>query len=514
VTPTLYLGFDKKLPVDRLNLFFDVVEQRGETSGPALLWQYWDGFSWKDLSVEDETRNLRVPGMVSLIGPDDSQPLPRFGSERHWLRARLKEDGPPGEATINAIYHNAVWAIQRQTITDDALGASNGTPNQNFAFRRFPVLDGDQGGVDERVEVRELSGPRANTEWRFVAAEVLGNDPKVTAELEGLLSREGDQVEIERADLRLRRDRNKRVSEVWVRWRSREHFFFSGPNDRDYVLERARGRIFFGDGDRGKIPTLGAAILAREYRTGGGKSGNVAANKITQLLGGVAGVEAVFNPRQAEGGADTETLEALNRRGPLTLRRRGRALSPQDYETLARETSPAVAFARAIPARDPQGRRVPGWVSLLIIPQSDEARPWPSFGLREQIRERIEEHTSADLAAAHRIHVTGPDYIAIDVEATIIPLDRTEAGAVETRALEALETFLHPLRGGPEGRGWEMGRDVFLSDVAAVLERAEGVDFVKDLTLMLDYKPQGERVSVADDRIVTAGRIKLKLLQL
>ena len=59
-----------------------------------------------------------------------------------------------------------------------------------------------------------------------------------------------------------------------------------------------------------------------------------------------------------------------------------------------------------------------------------------------------------------------------------------------------------------------MGRDVFLSDVASVLERVEGVDFVKELTLLLDGNPQRERVAIPDDRIVVAGRLKLKLLQL
>jgi Baseplate J-like protein len=514
VTPALYLGFDRKLPVDRLNLFFDVVEESGETLGPELLWQYWDGFSWEDLTVEDETRNLRLPGMVSLIGPDDSEPLSRFETERHWLRARLKEDGPPGEPTLAGIFPNAVWATQRQTVVEDVLGTSNGQPNQNFRLRQFPVLGGEQGVPSERIEVRELFGPRANTEWRFIVAEIFGSDAKVVAELEEQLGKEGGEIDIQRGDLRLRRDRNKRVSEVWVRWLSRPHFFFSGPNDRDYVLQRARGRLFFGDGDRGKIPPLGAAILAREYRSGGGIVGNVAANKITQLLGGLAGIEAVFNPTAAEGGADTETLEALSRRGPQTVRHRGRALLPLDYETFARETSPAVGFARAIPTRDPRSRRMPGWVTLLIIPQSDEPRPWPSFGLREQVRKRIEAHTAADLAAAHRIFVTGPDYIAIDVEASVVPCDPTEAGAIEARALDALQRFLHPLRGGPEGRGWEMGRDVFLSDVASVLERVEGVDFVKELCLQLDGHPQGERVSIPDDRIVVAGRLKLKLLEL
>jgi Baseplate J-like protein len=511
-TPALYLGFDRQLPVDRINVYCDIVEQRGETLGPTLLWQYWDGLTWEDLSVEDETRYLRVPGLVSFIAPEESQSLARFGTPRHWLRARLKEDGPPGEPTFHGIFPNAVWAVQRQTITDEALGASPGQSNQVFGFRLFPILGGDRGDWQERIEVRELNGPRAHVEWRALATEVLGEAPTVIAELEAQLAREGPQTEIEQGDLRLRRDRHKHVTEVWIRWHSRRHFFSSGPHDRHYVVERARGRLYFGDGDRGKIPPLGAAVLARQYRTGGGLVGNVAAGAITQILGGVAGIEAAFNPRPAEGGADTETLEALSLRGPQTLRHRGRALSAQDYETFARQTSPAVAFARAIPGRDPGGRHASGWVTLLIIPQSMEPRPWPSFGLREQVRKGIEAHAPADVAVAHQIYVTGPDYVAIDVEATLVPLDPAEAGVVEQRGREAIETFLHPLRGGPERRGWELGRDVFLSDVAAVLERVAGLDYVKELALFVNDGLQGERVRVPDDRIVIAGKIRLKLL--
>ena len=90
-------------------------------------------------------------------------------------------------------------------------------------------------------------------------------------------------------------------------------------------------------------------------------------------------------------------------------------------------------------------------------------------------------------------------------------VDPAEAGAVEARARDALGEFFHPLRGGPDRRGWELGRDVFLSDVAAVLERVPGVDYVEELALLLNGGLQGERIAVADDRIVVAGAIRLKL---
>lgn len=507
ITPSLYLGFDKKLPVDRLNLYFDILEQRGETEGPALLWEYWNGFNWKKLSsVEDETSRLRIPGLLSFIGPEDGDALIRFGESSHWLRARLKEDGPPGEPTLNGIFLNAVWAIQQQTIHDDPIGASNGNLNQVFTFRHIPVLEG------ERIEVRELSGARANVEWRLVAMQLFNGDARIVEDLEDRLGTEGNQTEIIEGDLRLLRDRNKRVTEVWVRWEDKPHFLLSQLNDRHYVLEQARGRLYFGDGIQGKIPPISATILAKKYVTGGGLSGNVPANSINQMQAAIGGVESVFNPKPAEGGADAETPERISKRGPRTIRHRDRALTPGDYETMAKEASAAVAMARVIPTLDPNGRKRAGYVTVLIIPHSKEPLPWPSFGLREQVRQYIEERTSADLAAAQRIFVTGAEYFEIDVEAVIKPEDSSQAGSVEKAAREALENFLHPLRGGPEGKGWGLGRDVYLSDVSAVLERIRGVDYIKELTLMIEAVPQGERVRVAAERIAVAGDIRIKLI--
>jgi len=504
-TPTVYFGFDKKLPGDSLAMLFDILEDRNDTKGPALLWQYFDGFSWEDLAVEDETRNLRLPGLVSFIGADDSEELARFGTSRQWLRARLKEDGPPGTPTIQKLFLNAVHAIQHRTIVDEAMGNSTGQQNQTFAFTQIPVLD------DEIIEVREVAGRRANVEWRIVALDVLGDASEVE-QLDLLLAGEGAQTEITRGDVRLVRDRSKRVTEVWVRWRSRRHLLFSGPKDRDYVVDHAQGLLFFGDAINGAVPPAGAAILARQYRTGGGSAGNVDAGKVSQILAPVGGIEEVFNPLPAAGGADGESAKQYEVRAPQTLRHRGRALLPADYETFAREASPAVGFARAIPGRDPSGRRAPGWVTLLIIPYSSEPRPIASFELREEVRRYIEANTAADLAASHRIYVSPPEYLGIDVDVTLVPLNPAEAGSVEQSVLESLAAFFHPLTGGPDGTGWELGRDVFLSDVAAVLEHVAGVDYLKEIQLFVDSELQDESVEVADDRIVVAGQFRVNVV--
>jgi len=506
-TPALYLGFDRPLPVDNLGLFVGVVEERGEIDGPTLVWEYSDGFAWQRLTVDDETRDLRVPGIVSFIGPEDMGPLPRFGEPRHWLRARLSEDGPPGSPTLSMVLPNAVWVLQRQTIVDEPIGTSTGRPDQVLTFRQAPVLPG------QRIEVRELAGARANVEWRILAGELLPDGERAIAELEGLLAAEGDPSDVERGPLRLRRDRFKHVTEAWVLWEERRSLFSSRAGDRHYALDRARGRIVFGEGERGHVPPAGAAIAARRYQTGGGQAGNVAAGAIQQPLGAIGGMEEIFNPLPAEGGADSETIEQVAVRGPATVRHRGRAITAADYETLAREASPSVALARAVPGRDPRGVTRPGWITLVVVPHSAEPRPYPSHGLRESVRRFVEERAPADLAAARQIVVTGPDYHPVDVMATIVSLTPERAGAVERAAHEAVATFLHPLRGGPDGGGWKPGQDVYRSDLAAVLERVDGVDFATELALQRDGMAQGERLVTPPGRIPVAGEVRIRLVE-
>ena len=71
--------------------------------------------------------------------------------------------------------------------------------------------------------------------------------------------------------------------------------------------------------------------------------------------------------------------------------------------------------------------------------------------------------------------------------------------------MDALNQFFHPLLGGPDGRGWPFGRSVYLSDVARLLESVAGVDYVRQLELLLNLIPSGDSVSVPPERLVAAG---------
>ena len=506
-TPALYLGFTSALPVDNDGINFAIEEQASAEQGPTLVWEYWNGFEWTEVDVTDQTQALGISGLISLIGPNDSQSLARFGTALYWLRGRLKEDGPPPTPIIDSIAPNAAWVVQRQTIVNEAMGASTGLPNQIFAFRRIPVLAG------EYIQVLESVAPRAEIEWRLIAKDVFGGNVALMNALEAMLAAEGPQTSITQGDIELTRDKNKQVTEVWVHWNNVPTLFLSGPNDRVYTLDRASGPLQFGGGLQGKIPPPGASILAMQYLTGGGSAGNVAANTVTSLQGAIGKLEGVTNSAPAQGGTDGETFASLLDRGPQALRTRGRALAPADYETLARQAAPDLAVAHVLPATDPAGNLSPGWVTLIIIPDSDDPQPSPSFGLRENVRNYLETLASGDVATAAQLNVTGPVYQPIDVSATLVPIDPTQAGDVLIAARAALTQFLHPLLGGPAGQGWPPNRAVYLSDIAVALRGVAGLDYVQDLALLLNGISQGGSVAVTRGRIVAAGSLQLKVVE-
>jgi uncharacterized phage protein gp47/JayE len=505
VTPAVYLGFDQQPPTADIGIFFDIVEQPSASAPPAMLWEYWDGFEWSAVPDDDETADLTTPGILAYVAESDNAALARFGTPLYWLRGRLKEDGPPNQTTVNGIFPNAVWALQQQTFNSVPLGTATGQPGEVFQVTQIPVIPG------ERLEVQELSGPRANVEWRLIALDLSGGDNTLVSQLEDLLGKEGPAVDIVNGDLRLKRDKNKLVSEVWVRWYTQPNLFLSKPTDRHYAMARASGLVFFGDGVNGRALPQDAQVMLQQFQSGGGTQGNVDAQTVTQLLGAVSGVQSVTNPHAGEGGSDGETLQAFRDRAPASVRHRGRALTTGDYEAMVREASSAVAVVKAIANRNPVGRTLPGWLTIFIIPDSKAPQPFPTRGMRDEVLAYVANRAPGGLVASGHINVTGPTYFPVDVYATIVPIDESQAGPVETAAVQALSDFLHPLYGGPTGDGWDFGRAVYLSDIAVVLESVDGMDHAEAIQLLVDSQVQGESAAVPPDQIVCSGVIRLKV---
>ncbi len=464
--PTCYLGFDQSLPNEAISLYFVVpprtLVDRSSSPGAAapegeqrLVWEYWNGRQWAELAVADDSRGLTESGRVELLGPADMAPLTRFDlTPRFWLRLRrVAGSADVDDTLLGGVFLNAVEAVQATTVRDELLGSSSARPQQVFRLTRTPVLPGQQ------LLVREPERPPAVEEAALIAEEG------------------ADAVQVRRtAD---------GTAEVWVRWHEVASFYGSGSASRHYTLDRIAGEVRFGNGVQGMIPPQGTDnVVCALYRAGGGEAGNQPAGSVSQLKTSLPFIAAVTNPVAADGGSPAEPLEAVSERGPQTLRHRDRAVTPEDLEWLARQAAgTSVARARCLPGRNRALEREPGWATLVIVPADAGPKPQPSPTLIRAVEDYLAPRALGTLAATTplRINVIGPSYLPVALAVEVEPAELAQAGAVRAAVLVAIERFLHPLTGGPDGTGWPFGRDVFLSELFAAFEAIPGVEHVRSL---------------------------------
>ena len=101
------------------------------------------------------------------------------------------------------------------------------------------------------------------------------------------------------------------------------------------------------------------------------------------------------------------------------------------------------------------------------------------------------------------IYIIPPDYVPVAVNATVKALVSEESSVVEGSILSRLNTFLHPVKGGPTSRGWEFGRYVYISEIHQLIEDIEGVDVVESVVLNND--PLLTEIKIKDNQLPVSG---------
>lgn len=462
----IHFGFDRPLADGLCSLYAHCpAAQAGAAEPSAWQWEYRSAGGWRELGVIDESAGFQRSGMISFIGPRDALATQGLHGTLYRIRARLKRGEALAPRTVAGLWLNAVWGAQQRSVERELLGRSDGNPGQRMALRHTPVLTG------ETVEVEEWVG--RGDSWQLALSGVAGSDLRI--ERDGVT---GEAIA------------------AWVRWQARAHLHDAGAGDRTYTLERATGSLRFG----GRAPVAGRRVVV-SYRAGGGIGGNVAAGAVSQLRIAQPLITAVTNPVAAAGGAEAESLARAMRRGPQALRHRGRAISAQDIEWLAQESSPEVARVRCLPLLGPDGIAQRGHYTVLVVPHSVALQPRPSDELARHVQDFLGRHAPATV----RIRVAGPRYLNVSVRAVIVPLVAGESALVEERARIALDRFLHPLRGGAWGEGWSFGEAVPLSRVARLLEALPGVSHAEGLVLSADGALQGSLAAPGGDVLPSPG---------
>ena len=465
----LYLGFEHSPERLLVQVHVRAVEAAGAGIDPDLPPVTWevprrDG-RWKAAvdQLSETTGGFNYPlGTTELALPKSCAPTSVGGRELYWLRCRLV-DRPPGEdryvtpPRLEQISVDAIGVLAdatHATVADsEVLGISDGTPGQRFSLLHQPAL---KLGPDEHLEVSD------------------------------------------------------REQLYYERWDRCDSFAGYDADDRVFRFEPATGEIQLGPAIRvqagwkqlGAVPPKGAKLLMTGYRHGGGPLGNVERRRLNVLRTSIAGVAGVTNPEPARGGVEVEPYDTARLRLVDELRTRYRAVTREDFESIALE-SPLVVRARCVRPRPGEA------VVVHVLPAlTRRTAPRPrelvaDDDLLEEVRAELEDRcligTSVHVSPVALRVVTAAVEVEVDPAADTVDVQR--------RICDALAVYLNPFIGGDPnavtgdragtGRGWAWGRPLSAGELRPIVLGIGGVERITIMRLYetdLDGIPRQHRV--------------------
>ena len=179
---------------------------------------------------------------------------------------------------------------------------------------------------------------------------------------------------------------------------------------------------------------------------------------------------------------DVESLDDLDRALVAGTEVPPRATTALDLERIALATPDVgVARTRAFPGLDlaVPGWRAPGTVTVVVLTPEPVRRPDAAPAALAAVR----AHLGAHRTIGTRVRVHGPRYVPVSVGVGVRVAERADPSRVLAAVDRAVRRFLHPLEGGPDGRGWPFGRDVYRTEVLAVAGGVPGVDLATSVRL-------------------------------
>lgn len=299
---------------------------------------------------------------------------------------------------------------------------------------------------------------------------------------------------------------------------------FNHNEIQHYRCNPVTGEIIFGDGKLGGKPNDGAIIKAETYRyVANGACGNVTANSLIQLKIPIPGV-SVINEKQAEGGTDWEDIEDTKRRAPKQIKSRYRAVTKEDYEFLAKEATNKVDKVRCLGPKKKQVvnggyeyeeeplKRIPGNVHVIIIPKvnfnsdiDDDKNRMPKPDIELLID--VETFLKPRCILTSELILKEPFYVEIEVETTVYVLQGEDTVEIAAEIKNDLRKFYHPCDGGLDGKGWDVGEDVYIPQVFEVINRHPKISYVKSLEVKKKDDSQtstGVRIEIQEHELVCA----------
>jgi hypothetical protein len=470
-----------------------------------LVWEVHAGGHWQAMAeedVSDDTRAFTLDGRVMLRLPPGlaAQALPDGDESLIYVRVRWAGGAYDKAPELKGFDINGVAVEQARRVgmlswnIDPTAEITGPTPEKGASIRLDLSL-----GDNEVISRLHAGGPEAPEFFVLDYGAPVGSDAgrlSVAAEQLGVgTGLAGQRFNVSTPAIA---DESLCVISVepdgLVPWQARPDFLASARSEPHVVVDADEGVIAFGDGEHGRVPPRGARVLAT-YRATLGSAGNLPTMSAPGLAGGATNEALIADLDVAlgrigfawlsapAGGAMAETLDDAAARALERIEQTDRAVTLADYEMLALAT-PGTRIARAIARANAHPAfpclKAPGVVTITIVPYLPAGRPMPSLALRRRVGAQL----AARRLIGTRVMVAAPVYVEVAVKAKVRACPGISHAALAERVRAALDAFLDPLNGGPGGKGWPLGRDVYRIEVLQVIDTTEGTDHVLELALL------------------------------
>jgi predicted phage baseplate assembly protein len=217
------------------------------------------------------------------------------------------------------------------------------------------------------------------------------------------------------------------------------------------------------------------------------------------------------------GGQDEEPLAEAKLRAPEIIRSRSRAVTAEDFESLARQTPGArIRRARALPLHHPDIEPmrpagtpgattipIPGVVTVLVVPDAlgETQKPIPSAETIALVGNWLNQHR----IITTELFVAAPRYRRVKIEAAIKVLPQADSGQVQKALNDMLLAYFHPLTGG-SGSGWDFGGKIYFAETFRRILDTPGVALVESgsMKTYVDDEPGSTCTDIvlAEDELV------------
>jgi predicted phage baseplate assembly protein len=455
----LYLGLQAPVPQIQLSIGIDMVTSSGipapvaagglmplpTAPSPTLVWETYDGGSGSYQTaavIADSSRGLAQSGIVTLAVPASW----RFGTPPgvtapaglFWLRVRIVQGQFNPAPMFNDLLLNVVPALAVTTIADEVVDFSADPTRQHATLSQTPVLPGS-------VIVTVLNDPLTAT-------------PATV-------------------------------------WQETDDLALARPDQQLYEFDAATGAMTFGNGANGAAVPAGFQNVLATYAVISPSAGVLAAGAVSMLINSAPNVTGVTNPNPGSGGTDIGSQADAIARGPQTYRARGRAVTTADFALLATQVV-GIVRAQAISGRHPAypGKPIPGVVGVYVVPPDTNSTPGqgpaplPTSATLSAVAQNLS--TTAALAGVDVV-VAAPVYHYVQARVAVVAEPGAVAGTVYNNVLTALTTYLHPITGGADGKGWPFGAPLLYTPlILFLMANVPGIQAIPSLTLLIDGQRQ------------------------